>query len=570
MLPILESVPTTLPRALSRFFERYFGPVVTGTSVRLFRRPLPTPGFATAEGIWLHEERFDPDSFDGVRLIAHELEHVVQQREGRVPGTTGRPTVLWDLRSEIDAERSAQRAAWAYALAGRSGTRGVPRRPRMREGRRFTSGCGRIVIQPAIGLEIEIPVPIDRLPPQWMWIVRTIVDKNKVITPANLMKKVEAYGILQRHGKVKYGVPLTTVTSGAIKVRVETDHDDRVLSRDKGGNFVWPPREATDSILEIVMQTPVTTEAELNTSMNLINNIVSEINANTNNLTTRWTNAWGSGYNIGPLDYPPALHPKRPNHNFQGSIQVNVGIDLREFHSMIKWYAQSDYKPSSAGATDADAFMKNQRSDIVKAVDVGRAIAKEIAATLTPAQRASAGKLRGLRGWMTYMALQTIRGDYATGGGGANKNLLPMLVKSKNDQIFLAGMTQYEKVYYHNHKKQLLDQLQNHTNRVMAGGTQVFQQPGAPPWSFNEMMNEKLKDAALVPTGSQIAPSSVGPVRGGNVEVSNISDDGERQGMVVEFRSLRDFYDGPANWRKVAMKFLKEADLRNQRSGLAP
>lgn len=55
-------------------------------------------------------DRYDPHSLAGQTLIGHELAHVVQQREGRVPSSTG-ASLHFDVRLEAEADRLGLLAA---------------------------------------------------------------------------------------------------------------------------------------------------------------------------------------------------------------------------------------------------------------------------------------------------------------------------------------------------------------------------------------------------------------------------------------------------------------------------
>lgn len=66
--------------------------------------------FARGEDLFFAPGRFNPLSQTGRRMIGHELAHIVQQRQRRVPGAVGSPAVRWDRNLEDEANTAAGRA----------------------------------------------------------------------------------------------------------------------------------------------------------------------------------------------------------------------------------------------------------------------------------------------------------------------------------------------------------------------------------------------------------------------------------------------------------------------------
>jgi hypothetical protein len=350
--------------------------------------------------------------------------------------------------------------------------------------------------------------------------------------------------------------------------------------------------------MEIVMEPPTVDQVAFTTTMNNIDAFIVQINAQTNNLTTHWVNAFPvigamvAPVNVGPIDYTangwyPAV--RLPNHNFQGSIQVNIGIDLREYHSLLKWYANSEYANPTRAATQTERAIYAQiKADIIQAVDVGRTITQNIYNGMTALQRQQTGNLRGLRGWITHLALYLKRGTLPLGSlGGTIKNLAPVLVKSPNSIITQYGMTAAELTYFTTpaNRTNIMDQIFQRVGRAANVGqplaaVDVFL---ASPGHINaDTLSNVGAGAAQVPlTGKPIAqPTGVGPLRTGNAAVQGLpivaagagigGGPNTRGGMVAEFRTLPGFYDGSASWRALGTRFLQEATARNNRDGIEP
>ena len=218
------------------------------------------------------------------RHLAHEAWHVVQQRQGRVKPTMQMAGAGVNDDAALEAEADAMgREAMQRQSA-----------PAARPARR-AAGSG--AIQRRVGLEIEIAVPSDDLTALQITGLQNYVTGIHPAAPTAL-QIAHAQGLADagRVGTYQGVIPPGMANAG---FHVDTDHDDRVRSP----QGTWPPKEAADGILEIVMDPPVATTAELDTTMNNIQTFLNTINANTNNLRTHWVNA-GGGVNVGPLYFP--------------------------------------------------------------------------------------------------------------------------------------------------------------------------------------------------------------------------------------------------------------------------
>lgn len=440
----------------------------------------------------------------------------------------------------------------------------------------------------AIGMEIEIAVPIDQL---------SVADINQIrndiaaaqaadaLNPQNTPAGNRVRTLIQNSGHVPYG----TVRAAAGGFRIDADHDDRVRSLNHGVAAVWPPLEGgSDSIIEIVMSPPADTETDFNTTMNNINAWVNTMMLQTQNLTRRWVDGIAPGISVGPLTFPaigvtPGLgpRPRRPNHNLKGSCQVNIGIDLREYHSLLKWFANSR-AARSHNETDpaAIATYRQSKDDIRAAVNIGRQLTATYAATLTAAERSNMGNLRGLRGWITHMALYVKRGTIAGGLGGSPKNLAPSLLKSPPAIAAQYGMSNAERNYFNLNHLNIINDLLNATGRGAQVGTPLATVPifatvpgGNTLADLTDLTGATGNEVPLA-GGPLLNPTAVGPTRTGNGDVQAIPSVpgavNTRGGIVAEVRNIPGYYDGVAAWRQLGLQFLREAIRRNRRSGIHP
>ncbi len=510
--------------------------------------------------------------------LPHEAWHVVQQAQGRVPATR-------QLKAGVDINDDAALEAEADAM-GHKALQAQHEIPVQMAGAARLPVAG-AAVQRRVGLELEVAVPMDELTgPQATALQNHVTGIHPGLPTPLQIQQGQALADAGRIGTYQGAIP------GVAGFHVDSDHDDRVQSP----QGTWPPREAADGILEIVMDA-VETQGELDTTMANIQVWINTLMANTNNLTTHWAVA-GTAFGVGPLHFPAVYGPagipavRQANHNFRGSIQANVGVDLREFHSMMKWYARSSYAPRSR-ATDTPVI-RNQKADMLAAVGVGKRAVDHIrnvgfmpaTPPLTAAAMQSMGNLRGLRGWLTHTALALIRGAYVFGIQGSSKNIVPVLLKSANDLVVQHGLTAAELLYYTTNRAAIVAHVLAATNRLANDGMfadTAFKIGGAgnhPVWSIPDLFDETLQDAALIAPANQKDPSDVGPARTGNADVQAITDapvmaglgggPGRRAGMVLEFRTIEGLHNGVNAWKSVAKAFLKAADKRNTRGGLSP
>jgi Domain of unknown function (DUF4157) len=508
-------------------------------------RSIQAKAFTTGQDVFFRQGLYQPGSRSGQELIAHELTHVVQQK-----GLSQRQTSLDENNPvRVTKKDTAQRS-----------------------------------IQRAIGLEVEVAVPVDNLTAGELAIIQNAAghDPNN-IPPPNLQV------MTTRRKKVPYTRGGGLKPQGTNHYRVEVDHDSRVNSTKQPP---FPYRDTGESgLMEIVMDPPANDLTEFNTAMTEIQAFVDEVNTSTNNLTEHAQDPYNTGFNIGPIDYPAlGSMPKESSHNWKGSIQVNIGIDLREYASLAKWYADSSYaKPRNAPQGERALYTKAQNA-IKEAVNVGRQITDEMLDTVvtTRTDRENTGNLRGFRGWITHMALYLIGGREGLPEGSTVKNLTPILMKSPGQIAAHYGMTDVERQWFEDNRVVFMKRLIQRTRRtdlaidttdpntlanlVVAKGTL-----GTPQGYTLDQLSQTQGDdthlTAPIAAGASVnTPSAVGPQRQGNLAVQGIDpvNGNQRGGVVVEFRNLPGLYDGLEQWKALGKEFLKQAEKRNRRGGIKP
>ena len=223
------------------------------------------------------------------------------------------------------------------------------------------------------------------------------------------------------------------------------------------------------------------------------------------------------------------------------------------------------------------------KDDIRLSIDTGRTITTNIYNAMNGAQRQNAGNLRGLRGWITHLSLYLRRGTIPAGVlAGSAKNVVPILVKSPNNILTLYGMTLAERNHFINNRNNIVDQIFQATGRVADMGQvlntiRVFAAlPNRPNGTFfnaDELsdVNRAIVELAGTPI---LNPVGVSPIRTGNIAVQGlppvVGPANQRGGLVVEFRALPGYYEGPASWQALGLDFFAQATTRNSRNGIEP
>lgn len=392
-------------------------------------------------------------------------------------------------------------------------------------------------------------------------------------------------------GRVNYGEIWRAPTG----FRVDVDHDDRILPTESPPPF--PPLEGGyDSILEIVMHPPASTIDTLKTTMKDIKNFTEQIEASTKNFTDSFKlteldikrsekcPVEKVPIRIGPISYSltsPGSGRDRTSrrssrYSFQGSVQVNIGIDLRAYTYFIEWYAKSKYADPSRADKKDEKYYAEIRQELLKAVEVSKAaknflVQKYFSVPMGSIKQHAglgrAGNLFGLQGWFTHLAIYLLGGKASR--GGTVKNLFPVLLKNQNKLVTTYGWTESEKELYSDKKLEIVNFLLSKLFPDKENKIEYL-------IDLNSMLVSpklSLTLADLFDDQSEKLPQTGKPIlepalfetlrteRGGAV-YNRVSKDGRhfRGGMVVEFRTLPGFYTGANQWEDLGCEFLHVAN----------
>ena len=520
--------------------------------------------------------------------LPHEAWHVVQQAQGRV-----RPTMQMTEGVPVNDDAGLEHEADAMGAKAVGVGRDIPRRIAggglgEKAGLNFlgvsraTGACGAAIaavtrgpvrdgvgstVQRAIGLELEVAVPVDQLAANELAAIRAAAGNN----PNNVPTMAPLNPLIQ--GGRKRAVPYSRdgIKASNGNFRVGIDHDPRV-NTDKSPPF--PYRDMNNSAIVEVITEPANDKAEFDTAMDDVDQFITDVNTHTNNLTSHAINPFGgaSNANIGPIDYPAlGPMPRESSHNWKASVQVNIGIDMREYASLAKWYAKSTYADPSKAEPHARGDYKRAKANITKSVDIGREVTAWIAKQITKQERTQMGNLRGLRGWITHMTLYMLGGKGGLPQGSTEKNITPILMKSPNDIVIHYGMTTEEKDIYlnANNRELILEKLIEKTGRGDLDPANPLAGEIVEGFPGGATLNELSGDIVNTLFAGQpiVGEQPVGPARTG-ATVPNTGA-GDRGGAVVEFRNLPGFYQ-PNQWRQLGYDFLRRAENRNKRSGEKP
>lgn len=292
------------------------------------------------------------------------------------------------------------------------------------------SGCtDPDAIQRRIGLELELPVPVDKLGTEDSLRKTGDLDIIKGRQPnpkrlAELRKEVN---------DVKYA---RNVHSGK-GFRVAIDHSSLVL--DPAGT--WPPRVLGKTILELVMDPPAETVGELTEAIIKCRRFVHEINNNTAGLTRRVH--FVDGYYYGPWNSEGNTPPQL---GFDAMVQVNIGVDVRQAANFLDWFHGSRYRPPTKEyEADGENKVEDKGKHLQMAAGLGRGLANRVRAKASKKEIEEAQNFNGYEGLATLLALYLYAGADTRPGGGTKKNFTPLLLKTSFFQIKNACMTPEER-----------------------------------------------------------------------------------------------------------------------------
>lgn len=122
-VPARSGAGRPLPERARRRMEDLFGTDLS--DVRVHEGPeagvMRAQAYTRGPDLYFAPGRFSPRSFEGRKLLAHELAHVIQQRHGRVPAVHGEAApVNDDPALEAEARAAGERAAQAGIGASRT------------------------------------------------------------------------------------------------------------------------------------------------------------------------------------------------------------------------------------------------------------------------------------------------------------------------------------------------------------------------------------------------------------------------------------------------------------------
>lgn len=119
-----SEAPFALPANIRRFMEAMFGQDFSAVRIEISTLPGQYNATAFAQGhkIYFQPGYFAPDTSRGIRLLAHELAHIVQQAQGRTAApVNAQNMVVSDLALELEADQAAD-----YCVCSIFGQAGAP------------------------------------------------------------------------------------------------------------------------------------------------------------------------------------------------------------------------------------------------------------------------------------------------------------------------------------------------------------------------------------------------------------------------------------------------------------
>lgn len=506
---------TGLPQTLKNGVEQLSGHAMDDVKVHYnSSKPAMVQAHAYAQGNQVH---LGPGQ---EKHLPHEAWHVVQQKQGRVRPTKQLKGKM-DINDDTNLEREADvMGSRALQLQGYSKNTSLTQISRQSN-----------TIQRKLGLELEVPIPIDRLG------VLSKEDKEVLSGKKRggkynarfleLCSKADAgYGEFKKVGRVA----------------LHADHSKRVLPKNK----VYPARVFGKSILEMVFNPAVETFDDLNKTMLDIKKIMAWVEKNTDGLTKR-VNLGGGRY-VGPIDgigRPPQL-------NWNAMIHVNLGLDPRGFHHFFSWYGGSKYKPSKE-------FRQIP-------MDVARSVAENVVQTFVKAEQISKSDAQfwnGLRGLTMIYVIYLLSGNDTSPLGSTVKNFATILAKTRFGSIKKYSFTPLEKemldLGWETYKKILisLTRPKDDMNSPLIRRTNKKGVLKDGSWKVRHLFGDG--EPILVGNKKEIKADDVGPVRS---KRDKVTGGGKRKGIILEFRSLPGRYP-PNEWYKIASDFMYQANISN-------
>lgn len=393
-----------------------------------------------------------------------------------------------------------------------------------------TTAAERGRIQRKLGLELEFAVPIDRAG-------ELDAEDHKVLRgeksdPVRLKA-------IQDSADVPYGE-----FRGIDKLALAADHSSRVLPASR----TFPHRVLSRSILELVFKPAVETPEELEETLKAVDSAITQIDGCTAGLTKRIP--FGNGLHIGPVD---GLS-KPAELSWNASVHVNVGIDPRRLHGLLKWYGASGYAPAS----------EHRNVPMKTALDITEDVVK-VFRDASGADLAEVQHWNGLRGLTLTYVMYLLSGGDSSELRSTVKNFATILTKTRFVDLVAHGMTPKEREW--------LQGMWAEYRKVLVGMTRLGEDETQPlikrtkvgrpgelkdgSWKIGDLF--KPGPAVLISSEKEIRADPVGPERSA---ADRVTGGGRRKGMVLEFRSLPGSY-AAEGWKKAARDFMAKADEEN-------
>lgn len=283
-----------LPVAVQRKMETFFN--TSFADVRIHVGPeAPAIGalaFTMGAHVFFAPGQYDPASPRGLRLLGHELTHVVQQKQGRVRNPHGAGLVIVrDGLLEAEADRLGLRAAQQCSMP-------VPSSAAARPPSRSQPVGGRAV-QAKMGMEIELPIAI-------------LSESGNALPQKHTVLKSDHYEVVtdksHRAGKVN-GQSASNIEI-VMKAFDEHAPDGDTVLRQRLGAI----RELVDTIGAMTSgyQGPVTVAA----------------------LATRLGVTPGNGARTHRIN---AQTQDATPDKVEGLVHLTVGVDLARMNDMARW-----------------------------------------------------------------------------------------------------------------------------------------------------------------------------------------------------------------------------------------
>jgi hypothetical protein len=386
------------------------------------------------------------------KCLPHEAWHVVQQKQGRVKPTNQISGVAINANSGLENEanimgvkayrmnrshpRPISQAFPGAAPSGQDGSTQESESAGMKatDTRRMTpkaESTEGAVAQRLIGLELEFPIPVDRL--------GELTPKQEELLKGPLTKEREE------------------LQNGANLVKDET------IFEDKGQGFAavvdhgqrldalrqeTPARAIWYNVLEYKFKPPVETLEKVKSVLDNIYAGVKEVGVRTKGLTERVKAK--NGYYVGPIN----TNGKKPEElgTRAYSLQVNVGVVKESIADFIGGFAKA---PELGGTKEVQIRFR-------RCLTEARQIAQDMVQQVRERdlEEGTQPPLSGLEGLFAIIALYLLAGkEEGAVQGGTVKNFTPLLLKTPISTLVARTLDEKEKNLWNSKRESYLKDL---------------------------------------------------------------------------------------------------------------